>query len=137
MKIIQTFWSGGGNPLEKSYGWPLPEYNMMSWTLSCLSLRRFYDDVELYTDREGYELLVVRLKLPYTRVYVVYDETLCRPMYWAYAKIKTYSLQSEQFLHVDGDIYITNTLQNLLQKKYIMQPLSPKIKRSEPYIIEG
>ena len=107
MKIIQTFWSGGGNPLEKSYGWPLPEYNMMSWTLSCLSLRRFYDDVELYTDWEGYELLVVRLKLPYTRVYVVYDESLCRPMYWAYAKIKTYSLQSEQFLHVDGDIYIT------------------------------
>lgn len=107
MRIVQTFWSGGGNPLGKAYGWPLPEYNLISWTLSCLSLRRFYNDVELYTDREGYELLIVKLKLPYTRVHVVYDEKLCRPMYWAYAKIRTYSLQTEPFLHVDGDVYIS------------------------------
>ncbi len=107
MKIVQTFWSGGGNPLEKAYGWPLPEYNLMSWTLSCLSLRRFYDDVELYTDHEGYELLIEKLKLPYTHAHVVYNEKLCRPMHWAYAKIKTYSLQTEPFLHVDGDIYIS------------------------------
>lgn len=40
MKIVQTFWSGGANPLEKAYGWPLPEYNMMSWVLSCLTLRK-------------------------------------------------------------------------------------------------
>mgnify|MGYP000084925178 FL=1 len=70
MKIVQTFWSGGANPLEKAYGWPLPEYNMMSWVLSCLSLRKYYDDVELYTDKLGYELLIEKLRLPYTYVHV-------------------------------------------------------------------
>ncbi len=43
MKIVQTFWSGGRSPLEHSYGWPHAEYNLMSWTLSCLSLRKHYD----------------------------------------------------------------------------------------------
>lgn len=47
MKIIQTFWSGGRNPLEHSFGWPHAEYNLMSWTLSCLSLREHFDQVEL------------------------------------------------------------------------------------------
>lgn len=54
MKIIQTFWSSGRNPLEHSFGWPHAEYNLMSWTLSCLSLREHFDQVELYTDKRGY-----------------------------------------------------------------------------------
>ena len=57
MKIIQTFWSSGRNPLEHSFGWPHAEYNLMSWTLSCLSLREHFDQVELYTDKRGYEVL--------------------------------------------------------------------------------
>ena len=43
---------------------------MMSWVLSCLSLRNYYDDVELYTDKLGYELLIEKLRLPYTYVHV-------------------------------------------------------------------
>lgn len=105
MKIVQTFWSGGRNPLEHSYGWPHAEYNLMSWTLSCLSLRKHYGRVELYTDRRGYEVLIEKLHLPYTQVHVVYDDNLCLPQHWAYAKIKTYSLQDEPFLHIDGDMY--------------------------------
>lgn len=107
MRIIQTFWSGGANPKEKGYGWPRAEYNLISWTISCLCLRRFYNEVELYTDKQGYELLIEKLHLPYTRVHVVYNEKLCRPINWAYAKIKTYSMQTEPFLHVDGDVYIS------------------------------
>lgn len=39
--IIQTFWSGGHNPLECGYGWSHAEHNLMSWALSCHSLREF------------------------------------------------------------------------------------------------
>ena len=105
MKIIQTFWSSGRNPLEHSFGWPHAEYNLMSWTLSCLSLREHFDRVELYTDKRGYEVLIEKLHLPYTQVHVIYDDNLCLPQHWAYAKIKTYSLQTEPFLHIDGDMY--------------------------------
>lgn len=122
MKIVQTFWSGAHNPLEHSYGWLHAEYNLMSWTLSCLSLRKHYDRVELYTDRRGYEVLIEKLHLPYTQVHVVYDDNLCLPQHWAYAKIKTYSLQDEPFLHVDGDMYFPSPIpQNVLCAPLIAQ----------------
>lgn len=110
MRIVQTFWSGGHSPLEKTYGWPTAEHNLMSWTLSCCSLRKHYSHVELYTDRRGYEVLIERLHLPYTKVHVVYDDNLCLPVHWAYAKIKTYSIQEEPFLHVDGDMYFPKSI---------------------------
>lgn len=78
----------------------------MSWALSCLSLREHYDDVALYTDEQGKHILIDLLHLPYTEVNVIYDEHLCLPQHWAFAKIKTYSLQTKSFLHVDGDVYL-------------------------------
>lgn len=110
MRIVQTFWSAGRNPLEFSFGWLRPEYNLMSWALSCLSLRKYYDEVALYTDEQGKHVLIDLLHLPYTEVNVVYDETLCLPQHWAYAKVKTYSLQTKPFLHVDGDIFLTKPI---------------------------
>ncbi|MDY3819732.1 MAG: DUF6734 family protein, partial [Bacteroidaceae bacterium] len=107
MRIIQTFWSGGRDPLQYGYGWRHAEHNLMSWALSCCSLREHYDQVELYTDQRGYDVLIEKLHLPYTAVHVVYDDHLCLPQHWAYAKIKTYSMQTEPFLHVDGDVYIS------------------------------
>lgn len=55
-------------------------------------------------------MLVDRLKLPYKEVHVVYDDLAVLPHHWAIAKIKTYTLQVEPFIHVDGDIYIPNPL---------------------------
>lgn len=68
-------------------------------------MREHFDQVELYTDKRGYEVLIEKLHLPYTQVHVIYDDSLCLPQHWAYAKIKTYSLQTEPFLHIDGDMY--------------------------------
>lgn len=53
MKAIQTFWSAGKDLLDESFGWKTPEYNLMSWTMSCHSLRQHFDEVELYTDTIG------------------------------------------------------------------------------------
>ncbi len=106
MRFVQTFWTAGRNPLEHGFGWLRPEFNLMSWALSCLSLREHYDEVALYTDEQGKHVLIDLLHLPYTEVNVVYDEKLCLPQHWAYAKIKTYSLQTKPFLHVDGDVFL-------------------------------
>ena len=106
MRIVQTFWTAGRNPLEYSFGWLHPEYNLMSWALSCLSLREHYDEVALYTDTRGKEVLIDLLHLPYTEVHVVFDDFSCLPQHWALSKIKTYSLQDKPFLHVDGDVYL-------------------------------
>lgn len=74
MKIIQSFWTGKNNDLEHSYGWLSNKYHYMSWILSCNQLRKYYDEVELFTDSLGYTILIEKLKLPYTNVHVVLDE---------------------------------------------------------------
>lgn len=110
MRMIQTFWTAGRAPLQYGFGWPHPEYNLMSWALSCLSLREHYEEVELYTDSVGRHVLIDLLGLPYTKVHVVLDDFQCLPHHWALAKIKTYSMQTEPFIHVDGDVYLPKPL---------------------------
>lgn len=114
MKVVQTFWSGpnGTNrPMDIHGGWASPEYNLMSWVLSALLLRRHYDQLELYTDELGKRILIDILGLPYTKVHIVFDHNFkIHPGLFALAKIKTYSLQDEPFVHVDGDLFLWNPL---------------------------
>jgi len=114
MRIIQSFWS---KPMLSSVGmkgsgrfqggWLDTEYYLMSWAYSCLKLKEYYSDIELYTDEFGKALLIDKLHLPYSKVHVVldvlndYDADL-----WALGKVFTYGLQKEPFIHVDSDIYI-------------------------------
>ncbi len=79
----------------------------MSWTLSCLNLRKFYENVELVTDEVGYRYLIEKLKLPYSSVRVELDCINTYPSsLWAIGKLYTYGIQNEPFIHVDGDVYI-------------------------------
>ena len=50
MKIVQTFWHGNNSLLDNSFGWMNPQYHLMSWALSCLSLKDNYQNIVLYTD---------------------------------------------------------------------------------------
>ena len=116
MRIVQTFWSGGKSMLEDGFGWLHPEYHLMSWALSCLSLREHYDEVALYTDSEGKRLLIDTLHLPYSEVNVVYDGLSCPQPHWAYPKLLTYSLQTSPFIHVDSDVYVPRRLGTTIEQ---------------------
>jgi hypothetical protein len=125
MKIIQSFWSQNlTNPLTENYGWLSEPYNWLSWILSANQLAKFYK-VELYTDQKGYEILIDKLQLPYHKVHVILDElNHYHKSLWAMPKIKTYSLQNEPFLHVDGDVFIWEKFSNeLLKGDFITQNL--------------
>ncbi|MFC4636044.1 DUF6734 family protein [Dokdonia ponticola] len=118
MKIIQSFWTGKINHIsENNFGWVSPKYNLISWVLSANQLKKYYENVELYTDELGARILIDTLKLPYSKVHIVlntidhYHKDL-----WAISKIKTYSLQNEPFLHVDGDVFIWDTFPEELMK---------------------
>ena len=82
MRYIQPFWTAGQDPLKHDFGWAHPKYNLMSWALSCLSLREHYENVELYTDSVGYHILIDVLKLPYTKTHVVFDDFQCLSHHW-------------------------------------------------------
>ncbi len=111
MKIVQSFWSGSQKEFTNSYGWFSYKYNWMSWILSCHQLAKHHKEVELYTDQFGYDILIKKLQLPYTKVHVVLDElNHYNKDLWAIAKIKTFQLQKEPFLHVDGDVFVWESL---------------------------
>ena len=125
MRIIQTFWSADKDIMEDHFGWLSAQYHLMGWALSCLKLCEHYKEVELYTDSAGYKMLIETLQLPYTKVHVVLDDMqVHKKELWALAKIKTYSLQEEPFIHVDGDVFIWDKLpDNLYEAPLIAQNL--------------
>ncbi|NML37851.1 hypothetical protein HHL17_11660 [Chitinophaga sp. G-6-1-13] len=109
MKIVQSLWSKPGHKRMEwnKCGWPDRKYNYYSWTLSALQFRKFYDDVELVTDQAGYELLIDKLKLPYTSVKVELDQLNdYHEDLYALGKVYAYGLQDGPFIHADGDVFI-------------------------------
>ena len=110
MRIIQTFWSGNQTKyLDNNGGWLSEETHWMSWALSCLQAKKFYQEVELYTDKWGKYILIDLLGLPYTKVHIVFDDSPLKsyPSFlWGMAKMYTYSIQSEPFIHIDNDVFI-------------------------------
>ena len=113
MKIVQSFWSGNQTDFTNNYGWYSYKHNWLSWILSCHQLVKYHKEVELYTDCFGYEILITKLQLPYTKVHVVLDElNHYNKNLWAIAKIRTLKLQTEPFLHVDGDVFVWESLIN-------------------------
>lgn len=116
MKFIQTLYvQETKDPFFNSYGWAAPEYHVMSWALSCLQLRHLYGKVTLHANSSAARLLIDTLELPYQEVQVTHDAlSLLHESLWALPKIHTYSLQSEPFLHIDGDVFLFKPFANTL-----------------------
>ena len=53
MKAIQTLWCGDRDLEVSPFWWLHAEYNLMSWALSCMSLKEQFGKVTLYTDSRG------------------------------------------------------------------------------------
>lgn len=124
MRIIQSSWACNQTDLLTSNaGWLAPEYNLMSWALSCLQLKQFYPDVVLYCDSVSATMLIDILKLPYSDVVVNLDVlNEYHPQLWALPKIYAYSQQEKPFLHVDGDVFIWQKFdEELLRSPLIAQ----------------
>ena len=115
MKATQTLWTCNRSLLEHSSYWLTPQYHLMGWALSCLSLREHYDEVILYADANGCKVLGELLQLPYTDIVVQYDNLSCPEPHWAYAKLLTYSFQKEPFIHVDGDVILPRRLDAVVE----------------------
>jgi len=104
-----------------SCGWPNKKYHYLSWVLSALQFRKYYDQVELVTDEFGAEVLVNKLGLPYTSVKVILDEINGYDSgLYAMGKIKAYSVQDGPFVHADGDIFIWDRLDSRLEYARLM-----------------
>jgi len=126
MKIIQTFWSKPflteNNNFQNRFngGWNSKLLNCISIAYSCMQFKKYYNKVELYTDTFGKELLIDKLKLPYTKVHITLDDFDYNSKLWALAKVKTYSLQTEPFIHADNDVFIFEKLPERIEKAQLL-----------------
>jgi hypothetical protein len=132
MKIVQSFWSkpqlkNSSNTPDNRFagGWLQKKYYYMGIAMSCLQLRKFYDEVELVTDEFGKNLIIDQLGLPYTNTMVTLDVlNNHNANLWALGKLYTYSLQDKPFLHVDTDVFIWKAFSDeLLNSPLIAQHL--------------
>lgn len=108
VKIIQTFSTLNSiNPFQNSFGWLSPEFHVMSWALSSQSLQNKGYLPCLYTDDTGARFLIDKLSLPYEKAEISHNRFyLPNKQLWALSKIHTYGLQTEPFIHIDGDVFL-------------------------------
>ncbi|MCI1683929.1 MAG: hypothetical protein LKI39_15455 [Bacteroides sp.] len=129
-KIVQSYWTEAYRS-SPNRGWAFRETHYMSWALSCLQLKQFYDEVELVTDSEGAELLINKLHLPYTSCKTTLDKLSGKnPALWTLGKIAAYEEQEKPFIHVDGDIYIWKPFPNRIENAGI---LAQNVEKNYPY----
>lgn len=135
MNFIQTLFVSKFKSLyEDNFGWIKPEYNLMSWALSCLQLKKNHDQVDLYCNSEAADCLIGELNLPYTKVYLSHDKMdLIDERLWALPKILTYSVQNEPFLHIDGDAYLFDKLPSALLNGGL---ISQNIEEASDYYLQ-
>lgn len=123
MDLIQSFWSGRKEVLKYGYGWYNSYYHMLGWILSSNQLHKHHENLKLYTDKNGYEVLIHKLGLPYNSVTSNLNELDKYPHHlWVLSKIKVYALQDSPFLHVDSDVFIWEKFsEKLLGQNLIVQ----------------
>lgn len=111
------------NPYQNTYGWLSPEHHWMAWCLSCLQLRELGYSPVLHCNDAAAGVLIDDLKLPYQQVHATHNNFyLPDERLWALSKIHTYSLQTEPFLHIDGDVFLFQKLpESLLDAALIAQ----------------
>ena len=122
MKIVQTYWTkpmfqkSGDLYNRLQGGWPSLKYALCAMVYSCLSIKKYYPNIELVTDTYGYKLLIEEFGLPYTKVDLSLNNFDADPNLWALAKVYSYSLQDEPFIHVDNDIFIWSKFPERIEK---------------------
>lgn len=128
MKSLQTFWLGDNT----TGGWLSLEYYAYSWALSCFTLKTYADGATLHTTSKGADWLIGELDLPYSNVelsldgYEVFDKKA-----WVMHKHHTYSLQSEGFIHLDGDAYLFSPIDQELKSADL---IAQNLEFDHPYM---
>lgn len=103
-KVVYSHWS---KPAKDDHiGFNSKEAFANCVKLSTLMSKKWADEVELVTDRKGYNLLVKDLKIPFDNVKVELD-TLNKidKKFWAIGKLHACLLQDKPFMHLDMDVF--------------------------------
>ena len=105
LKVVYTIWTKPHLEKCSNFGFNSLDDFKNSVILSVNAVKQYYDNVHLYIDSPGMEILKdVLHELPFKEIHNVLDEIYWVPsFYWAFPKLYVYGLQEEPFIHIDND----------------------------------
>ena len=120
-KVVYSYWSKPSK--GKNVGFNSIKAFSNCATLSVLNSKKWFDKVELVTDKKGYKLLIDKLKLPFDTVVVDLDKlNNIDKKHWAIGKLHACSIQKEPFMHLDFDaIWFKKPPEKILKAKACFQ----------------
>ncbi len=150
MNFIQSFWSKPIFDIEHRNSWnfrhdggfPNAFLFYSAWVYSCLSIKRYYPNLQLVTDDYGMAIFRDALRLPYVKFSnALNDLNDYHKGAWALGKLYTYQLQKEPFCHIDGDVFLFGpVLDKILKAPVFAQSFDLDMKvysEIHPYVNEN
>ncbi len=120
---------------------------LSAWALSTYRLRHYYPDLKLVSDTQSHEILIEKLKLPFTASDTFLEDfkEIAPKDIWVLKKIYAYSIHKQPFINIDHDVFIWKSLpDNLLQCNLIAQNIEldfdyyrkglNRLKKEMPYL---
>ena len=110
MRAVWSFWT---KPFDGQHGpkWFSPAIYLMSWVLSVEMAKKYFLETSLFTDDRGAHILIDRIGLEFSHVSKElnaldkYD-----PKWFTLGKLFTYKAQTEPFIHLDMDVFLSKPL---------------------------
>ena len=107
MEIIQSYGHlNEGSPYLKKSENNKKVLNFYSFLLSYFTLKKYYGKITMYCDKKGHELLVKYI--PYDKINLIENENNFK--FWSYYKVDIIKQMSNDFIHVDSDVFIFDDL---------------------------
>lgn len=108
MNICYTYWTNELENICCGFSFPQFFFEAAEKSLKLASVQNLVDNIVIYTDEDGAEILKSNLpkinKLSY--VIVDYSKYDFDKRFWNFPKLITYNLQKETFLHIDFDVFL-------------------------------
>jgi len=115
-KAVYTYFAIEG---QESAGFNSTKELAFFLSLSVEYSKKFFSEVELVTNDYGKKILINKYKIPFTSVSVALNKLDIHPDLWAFAKIVSYSIQKEPFVHIDLDVVLWEKIPSRLTKERI------------------
>jgi hypothetical protein len=136
MNAVFSLWK---KPIDR--GLLLYGYNSVfdlacSYVLAIEEARKYYKNVNLITDDSGYNLLVNSLGIEFnTATFELNEISNLSPLHWSIPKILACKIQREEFIYLEGNIYLWNDLPEELKKlDIVFQNAEPEKVFDELYV---
>jgi len=104
MKIIQSYahFDEGTPRLDNIDNREKVNFNFYSFILSYLTLKKYYGHVTMYCNKRAVDVVVKYI--PYDKVVIAENKNTT--LFWSFYKVDTIRRMTEDFIHVDSDVFI-------------------------------